>query len=689
MAKHRKAKQNATEATEQTEPSPANDAVSPENQQEAAGTVDQQGEPKPATFYCFATGCPGYPYRADHKAHPPATCGSIVNCVHLNKDDTIAGLPETKPPEAETIAGLPEKNAPELAKYRESVIEGVEAAFGVDRNEVNAPSAGTQQVEPLTVDELIAEIPELIDEPAQTQPGGQVPELEPTPTVDDPAPVVFVPGIGTLWRHVIGGLEYLVEVCTTASTQQADGQVAVMAYVPGSEGMEFGWVFENVDFSSGRLTPWEDLVPRWIADKLSEQAAALLSLDRVLEPSETIEVMVEVMADTPQLEDPSPTEAPATGADLADSFGLRVNVLAAELGVRPEHVSRTIEAVLDVAAQLITFHGELQTSPMIARLTERISDEVSTDRGLVAGLLRAIRPALALSYRRTADDFWATRADQLDKWAHEIERRIAHQDETLRIAVERASKASTFARSDAEEAVATIAESSITQIQERIDSATDRVFALESWRGLIQKEIGNFARSRKLQKHDPKSAADRGKEFRQRQKKLADEKARNLAELRKQKAQADAVEAGAKPRGRPKGKKRPVKGGAAVSDMAARNAISAPVKRGRGRPPKAAAPPVKRGRGRPPKAAAPPVKRGRGRPPKAPTEGGTRVEIRDFMGKDSDPKVMALLLKVPPNKLGRFIEQSKHGYPDVTVTGWNGQEMGLFAKWFYGRPVRR
>jgi hypothetical protein len=641
MARHRKSKQTDTEATEQTEPSPANDAVSPENQQEAAGTVDQQGEPKPSTFYCFATGCPGYPYRADHQAHPPATCGSIVNCVHLNKDDTIAGLPEPNPPISETFADVLEAE--------------------------------------------LQETPAEIEPPAQTQPGGQVPEPEPTPTVDDPAPVVFVPEIGTLWRHVAQDIEYLVEVCTSASTQQADGQVAVMAYIPGSEGTDFGWIFENADFANGRLTPWEDLVPRWIADKLGEQAAALLSLDRVLEPPRPLEVM----ADTPQLEDPSPTEAPSTSGDLADSFGLRVNVLAAELGVRPEHVSRTIEAVLDVAAQLITFHGELQTSPMIARLTERISDEVSTDRGLVAGLLRAIRPALALSYRRTADDFWATRADQLDKWAHEIERRIAHQDETLRIAVERASKASTFARSDAEEAVATIAESSITQIQERIDSATDRVFALESWRGLVQKEIGNFARSRKLQKHDPKSAADRGKEFRQRQKKLSDEKARNLAELRKQKAQADAVEAGAKPRGRPKGKKRPAKGRAAVSDMAARNAVSAPVKRGRGRPPKVAAPPVKRGRGRPPKAAAPPVKRGLGRPPKAPTEGGTRVEIRDFMGKDSDPKVMALLLKVPPNKLGRFIEQSKHGYPDVRVTGWNGQEMGLFAKWFYGRPVRR
>lgn len=684
MARHKKSKQTDTEATEQTEPSPANDAVSPQNQQEAAGTVDQQGEPKPQTFYCFARGCPGYSYRADHKAHPLATCGSIVNCVHLNKDDTIAGLPETKSPEAETIAAPSETERPlPIGKRLTEPMASCELCLHNDREFCGAVDCDNgSRFEPILSDlEDAAEIPAEIEPPAQTQPGGQVPELEPMTAVDKPAPAVFVPGIGTLWRHVAQDIEYLVEVGTAPSTQQADGQVGVMAYIPGSEGTDFGWVFENADFANGRLTSWEDLVPRWIADKLGEQAAALLSLDRVLEPPGPNEVT----ADTPQLEDPSPTEAPATGADLADSFGLRVNVLAAELGVRPEHVSRTIEAVLDVAAQLITFHGELQTSPMIARLTERISDEVSTDRGLVAGLLRAIRPALALSYRRTADDFWATRADRLDKWAHEIERRIAHQDETLRFATEQASKASTFARSDAEEAVATIAESKITGLEERVDSATDRVFALESWRGLIQKEIGNFARSRKLQKHDPKSAADRGKEFRERQKKLADEKARNLGKLRDQKAKAEAIEAGGKPRGRKKPKKRPTRATAPVSDMAAHKAVSAPTRRPSKRPTKAAAPTGKRGPGRPSNAEL--AARAKAAGGKAPTEGGTRVQIRDFMGVDGDDRIMRLLMKVPPNNLKEFLKQAKHGIPDVKLHKWSPNEVGTFAKWYYGRAI--
>jgi hypothetical protein len=665
MTRHRKSKQTVTEPTEQTEPSPANDAVVAETPQEPAGPVEEQSEPTQKVFYCFATGCPGYPYRADIQAHPPATCGSIVNCVHLNKDDTIAGLPEEKATNGEKIA---EDHAERPLPLGKRLTEPMASCGRCSHNDRDFCDNGSR-FEPILADlEDTTEPPAEIEPPAQTQPGGQVPEPEPAPTVETPEPAVFAPAIGTLWRHVAQDIEYLVEVCTTPSTQQADGQIAVMSYVPGSEGTEFGWVFENADFANGRLTPWEDLVPRWIADKLGEQAAALLSLDRVIERDEPNKVM----PDTPALEELFPTEAPSTSGDLADSFGVRVNVLAAELGVRPEHVSRTIEAALDLFAQLVTFHGEIQSSPMVASLSERIREETSRDRGLIAGFVASFRPALAVMYRKTAEQFWVERADRLESWSREMEQMVGRCRVDVDRLTQKIDQASTFARSDAEEAVSTIAGSEITHIQERIDSATDRVFALESWRGLIQKEIGNFARSRKLQKHDPKSAADRGKEFRQRQKKLADEKARNLAALRKQKAQADAVEAGAKPRGRPKGKKRPAKGRSAVSDMAARNAVSAPVKRGRGRPPKVAAPPVKRGRGR---------------PPKAPTEGGTRVQIRDFMGVDGDDRIMRLLMKVPPNNLGEFFKQAKHGIPDVKLHKWSPNEVGIFAKWYYGRVI--
>jgi len=81
----------------------------------------------------------------------------------------------------------------------------------------------------------------------------------------------------------------------------------------------------------------------------------------------------------------------------------------------------------------------------------------------------------------------------------------------------------------------------------------------------------------------------------------------------------------------------------------------APVKRGRGRPPKpvVAGAPVKRGRGRPPKpvVAGAPVKRGRGRPPKPVTLGPDGIPIK--RGRGRPPKPVTLGSDGIPIKRGR------------------------------------
>ena len=601
--------------------------------------------PKPERFYCFATNCPGYEYRADVQAHPVATCGTIVNCVHLHKT--------TPPPANETIAPIDETQA--------ASSETIPASAGEDLAEIEPPPVTTPGLEaPIDGAELAPE------------------------RVDDKVSELFVPEIGSLWEYWANGWLQLVEVLGISGVATVDPltQVGVMLYstalptIQGSKSGSASGAFFNVDdFSNGRLVSWESPVPGWIVKELSSAAQAQLTLDQVEERD-----FSEVFPDTPILEEPndgaiepsSYTEAPELDFDAV--FNTRIGALADELGVRPTHICRTVESIMDLGVQLLTFHGNMQSSPAVAALRDRVMQEANQTRGVMAALMAAGRPLLAKMFERTAQEFWELKAEELHKWTIQGEENIAEFRTQLHAVKADVESFTKYATADASKGAVDLTAQALSKTEAHVDKVGDRVFALESWQKRIQQEIGNYARSVKLQKHDPKSAAQRGKAFREREKRLKVENERNLGLVRAQKAEAERIERTGKPKAKPKPKAPP------------------PVKRGRGRPPKvhnAAAAAPKRGRGRPPKVTSLPPKRGRGRPPKAPTEGGTRTQINAFMGINGDDRILKLLLAIKPDKLAEFLKQAKVGLPDMVAVKWGPAQMSTFAKWYYGRQLSK
>jgi len=149
-------------------------------------------------------------------------------------------------------------------------------------------------------------------------------------------------------------------------------------------------------------------------------------------------------------------------------------------------------------------------------------------------------------------------------------------------------------------------------------------------------------------------------------------------------------------------------------ESTARSASRRPPPKPSKAPPKPPVAPPKRGPGRPKKVAVRPrgnldptprprkhIKKARGRaavlkrqnmPPvdnrplagKVPTTAGLR-QIDEFMGRKKDRKIRVLLSKIPSAKLAKFLEDSKKGSFNMTVTGWDIREQSAFVKWFFAR----
>jgi hypothetical protein len=62
------------------------------------------------------------------------------------------------------------------------------------------------------------------------------------------------------------------------------------------------------------------------------------------------------------------------------------------------------------------------------------------------------------------------------------------------------------------------------------------------------------------------------------------------------------------------------------------------------------------------------------------------AQFSSVMGKDKNPKILALLGKIPPGNVDDFRKQSARGLPNMgALTNWNGKEKGTFAQWYFGR----
>ena len=59
--------------------------------------------------------------------------------------------------------------------------------------------------------------------------------------------------------------------------------------------------------------------------------------------------------------------------------------------------------------------------------------------------------------------------------------------------------------------------------------------------------------------------------------------------------------------------------------------------------------------------------------------------IDGFLGKDKNPAIRALLKRIHPRKLGKFLQQAQKGMPPMKLTPWKPAEQSKFAQWFYGR----
>jgi len=353
------------------------------------------------------------------------------------------------------------------------------------------------------------------------------------------------------------------------------------------------------------------------------------------------------------------------------SISAAIHELAGELDVKPLHVMRAVETGLQTFGQLLTFKEMASTSPAVESLSKLLSVNLMRE----GGFFRGLREGLSIAMRSVVDDRIKQHAARLEEMMAAMDRAPrAVPSATVGALSDKADKAviaelRELVKDDCRELVSKAFDAweekhkspanpeDWAEVARDLGKAESRIFKLEGGISSVLDELKNYNRSVKLLREDPQDATARGKAFREREKQKSKEKAANLAALRKQKQEADALERGKEKSKPPKSKwkQTTIKG----------SGLDEPAPRGTPKRPKKAAKSVG-----------------------SPFAANVKT-IDKFMGKAKDEKVRALLGRLPPSQLPKFLAAAAKGTIAVDVTHWNGKELGLFAKWFYATTNRR
>jgi len=391
---------------------------------------------------------------------------------------------------------------------------------------------------------------------------------------------------------------------------------------------------------------------------------AVLNFSRFLDGSLTYLASPEQLPPWVHPNKPSKRDDPE--ADPLEAFVEVCDGIANELGAPPAQVLRLVDGALASFLSLLVFKELAATSPV------------------VAGFLARMREPKAATYLSGVLDFFTE--DLRTKLSADVDKIVEYVNTKVEPRLEKIE--TRFGTGDSTEALPL---EQLEQMRVALAELTERVLSAETElnnseiqlkQRMDDLESGELEDSRLRETHTappkPKSALP----ARDNEKRRRRDRARREREAKARRGVLGAAAEGSpyaddqpKPgRGRPKGTtlttgaRRPRRKGKR-GPYAPRAAKAAPKGAVRGA--------IDLPKGKPPKKKA--------RPIAAKATKTTKSRFGSLMNGENNPKIVALLDRIPPSQLEKFVSQAKKGIPAMNLTPWSSKEQGDFAKWYFSR----
>lgn len=652
------------------------------------------GQATPVKFYCYAAQCPGYAYSASDQAHPVETCGSLMNSL----DNPLHSKPEEG-----KVSEIMKENAQASAAIAATETTG----FATDRlsgifsdGSSDSKLEGEQSSEPHTDVEAS-------DHPIVTQTAEQAEQeraaIAHASRVYDAIELRGSLGMFCEQPNDAGWIEVLaaesggfIQLCEYHQANGVDSWTITRREYDG-------WL-QIIPFAGFRRIVARNQTPEWV-QVLYEHRIAAFAEGIIGTSSEE----PEVSKDMPQFE---------ANRSAMDLISQHCNEIAIELNLDPLHVIRLLDAFVQSFGQLVALKELVASTPLVPAMFDRFlaPDARQYLMNLVGGMAKGpIRTTIQKAAQEAVDEFEDKLADiqgRLLKYTAEFEEKPEKDDDSNGDSDDMDSIKSLIAsfKEDQARALGSI-EHQVELLGEKVDTINNDLGLLEERMDDVQPDWHPPKGKKKAPKSKP-SPLPKGKKAdffqtsREELEKLRREgKVPTLSEFdddeddvvdvdeeeddedfEPDEPEDEVIEALARA-SRP----RPIAPAARKRAMRAKAKARREAKaRASSRPPPAK-PPVKtpkrggpnqarRRPGRPPKK--PPVEnRPMGETPKSAKWGA----IEKFMGKKHLPKVRKLLGAIPADKLAKFLTGAKKGFFQMDLTGWTGQEQGIFYKWFYAK----
>jgi len=681
--------------------------------------IGENAEIADASYFCAAADCPGYPYRASDQPHPEMTCGGIENSSDSAKEENISVVEPTEPHNE-----IPENTAPtpiandSPAMAGETLPEIEEGQSPVTEDDSGLPTAN-EIILPRLLLSSAERAHYLVDShPAVDSCWAQPNEFEVW------VHCYHVTGVNAAEGFALCEIQYDVQSlgfqkweCLVRLAHFTNGDLApflTKPYFVGQAKLGFGSprsVYPVLDAPQKRglresnvLNSWVPILGTWWLEELpSPQTGAVYRVQKINEdvvrranvddvavvifypdgsrvravaPFEkfldgTFQFLDRVgelppwVAQALAADPPMPTERPSLHPTaLRDPAAGTVEVsslasiaamcddLATSLDVAPSHVYRLLDGGLMTASAVVAMKELTTTSPAVAAFLSAVQR-------------RDVMKGLAQWFRQFNSDAFIHFDEAQEKIVNYINQKIEPRLEQIETRLGDETVPPLEQLEHVRKTSANLYESVLGDM----DGIIKRLEVLENERMAVNEDLSRLKASRLPNVNTAKPKVDKEEKLASRRRKdraLREKKQRNIEGLRRANATArvtpsmdddDDVEQLSKPTiGRP------------IGSTYATGANRSGTKKG-------GLLSRKRGPGRPPGS--------KKTKQKTTTMAGPASVLVSFMGNATDPKILALLNRIPSSQRGRFIEQAKRGMPDLKPTGWNSREQTTFARWYF------
>lgn len=649
------------------------------------------GQATPVKFYCYAAQCPGYAYSASDQAHPVETCGSLMNSL----DNPLHSKPEE---------GKVSETMKENAQVGAAIAATETTGFATDRlsgifsdGSSDSKLEGEQSPEPHTDVEAS-------DHPIVTQTAEQAEQeraaIAHASRVYDAIELRGSLGMFCEEPNDAGWIEVLaaesggfIQLCEYHQANGVDSWTITRREYDG-------WL-QIIPFAGFRRIVARNQTPEWV-QVLYEHRIAAFAEGIIGTSSEE----PEVSKDMPQL------VADRSAMDLVSQHCTEI---AIELNLEPLHVIRLLDAIVQSFGQFVALKELAASTPVIPAIFQRFLTPESRDylMNIVGGMVKGpIRKTIQSTAQEAVDEFESKLADiqgRLLKYTAEFEENPEKDDDSNGDSDDMESIKSLIASLKEDQARA------LGSIEHQVELLGDRVDTINNDLGLLEKRMDDVQpdwhppKGKKAPKAKPSQPPKGPKAdfLRHSREEIMEARSQGKIQTPIDEDEDDVVDADEEEEEdfetdepedevieameRTSSRRAPPPLAARKRAMRAKAKARREAKaRASSRPPPAK-PPVKtpkrggpnqarRRPGRPPKK--PPVEnRPMGETPKSAKWGA----IEKFMGKKHLPKVRKLLGAIPADKLAKFLTGAKKGFFQMDLTGWTGQEQGIFYKWFYAK----